>query len=366
MAQPNPEDELKRLETVLAQGVPKVVQLLGKARWFRERALDAFLRRAGKDVEVLWFTGENDDGARLLRDLRTRSLFGGCKVMVLRPLDKALKGIEEGVVETLPKIPAGHHLVLDLESLDQRTRMAKALVKAGATFQFRDLYDRPYRMGDDPTGAELVRWLLDRGRKRGILLTPKASLFLTQTIGTDPSELDAEIGRLLATGDGGTGAPLTPETLLERVHLGANSDQFRLAEQLLGGDLRGAVRTLEAFQREGLTAAAGRTADSGALFPIVGAWLRRTFRSALAARRSIDAGMEPAQAATQAGVMLFQDRFLSGLRRWSRRALETALIELSDAEQRSRNTGEEPVVLLERFVIKLLGPGGVAHERSAP
>ena len=152
MAQPNPEEELKRLDTTTAQAVPKVVQLLGKARWFRERGLQLLLGRIGKDAEVLWFTGETSDGPRLLRDLRTRSLFGGRKVLVLRPQDKALKAIEDGILETLPKIPPGHHLLFDVEALDQRTRLAKALGKEGGAFQFRDLYDRPYRMGDDPTG----------------------------------------------------------------------------------------------------------------------------------------------------------------------------------------------------------------------
>ena len=40
MAQPNPEEEIRRLDRVLANGIPRVIVLLGKARWFRDRALE--------------------------------------------------------------------------------------------------------------------------------------------------------------------------------------------------------------------------------------------------------------------------------------------------------------------------------------
>jgi DNA polymerase III delta subunit len=354
-AAPNPEEELRRLAAAVEKRLPGCILLLGKARWFKDRAARLVIDRvAARGGDVIQLAGDQSQDARPIRDLRTASLFGGPKVLLVREPDKWLKAVEAPLLDAITKLPPQHALVLDAEKLDGRTKLSKTLTQAGQVFQFRDLYERPYRMGDDPASGELVRWLVDRGRTHHLKLSPAAGLFLVQTVGADPSRLDEELSRLRRGLEGVEGV-ITPELLHERVEVGFSSTQFLLAEAVLARDLNSALRSLDALEREGLEDAAGRSLESSALFPLVSSWLHRSLLAAAKTRRLIDQGEDPATAATRAGVVAYQDRFLAAVRKQKRTWFERGLVALARCERRLRESGEEPVPLLERMVIELIG-----------
>jgi DNA polymerase III delta subunit len=354
MAAPNPEIEIERLRKTLTtarkSGGVKVLVLSGPERWFRDRAL-SMVRKAlaeGGDLFELDASereGSTQDAASFLMDLRTSSLFGGNKVLVLRSAEKWLRSHGKVLAETLDKIADGNVLVLELAKLDGRTALARKLAKSGERFEFRRLYESAWE-GKPPASAEIVQWAMRRAKGKKLGMSADVALFLVQVVGSEASQLEGALEQLGLTHAGQT---LTGEDLRSVLTVSFGSSQFELCDAILAKDSRAALRSLRALYREGLRDKDGKKLEAGAIFPMVTSWLASSLEKLSNAREELAAGAPVPEVVRRYGGP-FQQRFerqLRGLDIDSLRRMRAALLR---AEERLRGSGEEPEVLLERLI----------------
>ena len=358
MAAPNPEKELERLQSLMtAVKRPSVLVFQGPGQWFAQRALTLLRAHLGEDGDCSEVDGGESSTAaaeagKFLVDLRTASLFGGKKMLLLRNAERWLRVHQKALAETIERIAAGNLLVLVVHKLDGRSALAKRIKKIGAVFEFRLLYDKPFGGRGRPESAELVQWLVQRARVHGLRLDALAALFMTEVVGSDPAALDGEVQRLAPLL--GKGA-VRIEALRGQLSVQFSSSQFELVDAILDGDARAAFRSQRALFREGLRDKDGKPIDRSAVFPLVSAWLMQTLGKLLEARIEIDAGAARATVIAQYGGY-FKERFERQLAKSSRSRLCAILAALRQAERRLRRSAEEPELLLERLLCEILLP----------
>ncbi len=352
MAAPNPEKEISRLASLLrADPAPSVFVFQGQQRWFRDRALDLVKDKLGAQGDVFEHDassgeGSANDAAGFLMDLRTRSLFGGQKVLMLRSAERWLKSHGKLLAEVLDGLAPGNALVIEVAKLDGRSALAKKLKKLGAVFDFRNLYDKPFGDRGPATSAELVQWVCARAKSKKLRLSPASALFMTQVVGNDPGQLEGEMDLLASQF---AGKEITPETMREVLTVSFGSSQFEFVDALLEKDAQKALRSVHAMFREGLRDRDGKRMDKGAIFPMAMAWLVQSIATLIEGRHAIDQG-ESGHSVVQRMGGYFKDRFERQLRGLDTPALANIHAAAMRAERRLRSSGEEPDILLERLV----------------
>ncbi|MEO6596474.1 MAG: hypothetical protein ABIP94_17115 [Planctomycetota bacterium] len=259
------------------------------------------------------------------------------------------------VVSQLPRFRPGSGLVLEAVKLDRRKKVAAALVKSladgGGLFEFRDLYETPYDRSRSPLEGELCKWVVLRAQKLGVPLLPEAAWLFVAQVGKQLPELIAELGRLSdQLGASGKRRPLGPDDLRGKLTCSFGSTPFEFVDAVLGGDRRAALRSVRAMFDRGVLGKDGKQMDQGGLLPFTTSWLHRTLASAYEGRLLLDEGVSPRDLPGRVGVRQFAERFLEQVQRHDVPQLQRGLLALHHCQRSSRLTGEEPEVLLERFL----------------
>lgn len=378
MATPRPDAELRRLDALLAKGLPPLLLLTGDDDWFRvqavERALAAVpeqaeLRIVDAVAERATDAGDDDGddggagpaaaeapvaGADELQELRGGGLFARTAFVVVRRGASWWANRVEAVAAALPSFAAGCGLVIEARKLDRRKKAAQALVKTatagGACFEFRPLYELPYDRSQPPERGELCEWVVAEARRLGVGLQPEAAWLVVQNVGRAPGEIHAELRRLAALHGGAPERPLSAQDLRGRLTVAFEATPFEFAEAVLSGDRTAAWRGLRAIFDRGLRDKEGKPMDRGGLFPFVTSWLFGQLAKAYEGRQLLDEGVPPRDIAARAGVFQFQDRFMDQVRRHDRPRLARGLLALHECQRHLRLGGEEPDLLLERFL----------------
>ena len=183
----------------------------------------------------------------------------------------------------------GSGLVLEATRLDKRKKVCATFVKqlasSGAEFEFRDLYDLPFDRSRSPLEGELCKWVVRRASRLGVPLLPEAAWLLVVQVGKSPSELLAEIGRLRdQLGAGSSKKPLGPDDLRGRLTCSFEATPFDLADAVLGGDRRAALRAVRAMFDRGVRGKDGKTTGDGGVLPFTASWLHRSIATAYEGR----------------------------------------------------------------------------------
>jgi len=359
LATPNPERELSRLAKSLEDlpkgQPPRTVVVTGPSEFFRTQAVDLILERLPEDHDRRTIDGEADrdsDGRELL-DLRGGNLFGGGMVLVVRRGDGWLKRHGAQLAVVLETIASGCGLLLEVQKLDKRTKLARKLREVGELFEFRDLYREPYDRSRSPLEAEMVAWIEQRSRRLGCPLTAESAYVLMSTVGTRPAELLQELGRLkdaVGTSDAERPRPLTPDDLRGKLTCSFESTPFEFAEAFLANDRRRALLALTAMYRRGTRSRDGGSVDAAGLFPFITSWLYQSLSQVREGCLLLDQGTPPQEIPQQLGVRVFVDRFMGQVAQNSAVRLTRGLKLLMQCQRELRTTGEDAVLLLERFL----------------
>jgi DNA polymerase III delta subunit len=386
MATLHPEDELARLQKLVQKGLPPLVVVTGTNDFFRAEAMELLLPAipAAAELRVLDAVdergggggagvdddaggdddadggGTGEDAAGLaacpeLQDLRGGGLFAKTAFLVVRRASAWWQRHAVTIAAQVPKFGKGCGLVLESPKLDRRKKVAATLVKqlaeAGALFEFRDLYELPYDRSRSPVEGELAKWVARRASRLGVALTPDAAWLLVAQVGKQPAELVAELGRLRdRLGADGKRKPLGPEDLRGHVTCSFESTPFELAEAVLGGDRRRALRSVQAMFDRGVRSKDGKAMDIGGLLPFTTAWLYQSLASAYEGRILLDSGVSARDLPGRVGVRQFPERYVEQVQRLDAARLQRGLLALHHCQRMSRLTGEDPDALLERFL----------------
>ncbi len=341
--EPDPREVWNSFERDLsgAKGLPVAVIVRGAEPWYRARAVDALLERARQsEYELCRHDTRNPDfrAATLLDDLASTAMFASARCVVLSEPEVLLKkqaGEESAVARAalaFAKRGAGA-LVLNAESLRADLSVVKALGELGArTYTFRKLYEKPapWERDPDPLRAELVSWILSRGRERKVSITPDQALLLAHARGNDLAALDDELAAAQGAGGKFASAGLASA---------AAGSPRELCDALIGGDLGAATLAAETLFRGGIRRDkdGSRDTDEGALAAIVLGYLRPRIRQGLAAAQGILRGATPDAAAADAGVTGFDKTLRNAIAARPPQAWALMLDDVLDLERRAKS-----------------------------
>lgn len=321
-----------------------VYAVVGKDRFLRAEVVAGISAGIGQDASDLGpvrVDGESAALADVLDEVRTPSLLGGIRVVIVEEADAFISAHRAAIEGYCESPSATGCLVLLCDSLPRNTRLYKSLEKTGRVITC-----------EPPKGKSLALWIVDRASQAyAKRIAPQAAALLREHIGDECGAIDAELAKL-ATFVGSrteiTAADVQALTGCIRVE-----NVFAVTSAMAAGDATAALRQWEQV------VATDRAAPARAVAGI--AW---------AVRRLLEARRELARGASMhalAGRMFTDAPALEKtFRRWTERDLErqmTELLEIDIASKTGLTTVESAV---ERFIIRHAGsarldrPAGVA------
>jgi DNA polymerase-3 subunit delta len=181
---------------------------------------------------------------------------------------------------------------------------------------------------------ELPRWLVERARELGLVLDTQAARALVAQVGERQQRLVRELEKLAL--EYGEGARIGPEEVLESCASSSERKVWTLADAVVAGDERVAMRALLELRQQG-----ERT--PGLVYGIV-----RRVRDALAVAEALAAGQAPAQVRKTLRMPSFAaDRLIADVSKRDVGAFRRALALLADLELETRGGGADGGMLSE-------------------
>ena len=165
--------------------------VLGRDRLLRGEALEKILEVLSDEMDTLGpvrFAGPQAGLAEVLDEVRTRSLLGDRRVVVVDEADSFIAANRAALERYCSSPSRSGCLILMCDTLAKNTRLYKVINSAGAVVAC-----------DPPKGRAVVDWIVDRAQtKYGKGLSHPAARILREHLGDAPGELDAELSKLTA------------------------------------------------------------------------------------------------------------------------------------------------------------------------
>jgi len=191
---------------------------------------------------------------RTIGAIRTLPFFGGKLVWMkgVTFLKDTVQGRSEAVQDALEKLleiveeglPVGITLLISAPEPDKRKSFYKKLSEIALT----TLRDKP-DFGFGATEDDLIDWVIDRCRDRGVRMDTEAAVVLTTRVGTSSGQLDAELAKL--TTAAGEGAIITETLVRDLVPLTRAGGIFDLSDAINKRNLPLCLDTLAQLRRQG-------------------------------------------------------------------------------------------------------------------
>lgn len=201
-------------------------------RLLRDTALDDILSALGEDMDTLGPTrvdGDRAELAEVLDELRTLSLLGGRRVVVVDDADAFISDNRK-TLEGYCAAPAPEGtLVLLCNTMPANTKLFKIVNKIGRVV-------RP----EAPKGRRVLSWIQDRARTpHGKRLSGPAAQRLSDCVGGSLGALDAELSKLVTyIGDRDE---ITPSDVAALTGRHREEKVFAVTDALDVGDVAGAL-----------------------------------------------------------------------------------------------------------------------------
>ena len=352
---------------------PRVVVAAGSERWFRDRVVEALVRRAFPDGDpggglVRLDARRTEDRPRLdavLDELRGTSLFAEERVVVVDEPDagpapgpgKPLRSTTL-VKEAMAGAPEGSLLVLATNRgvKGKSSVGAAAIGKAGAWLvDCRSLYDAPapWERGKAPHDHELARHVVERARTgHGRQLALEVAHAMTRQVGSDLAALEEALASLALALP--AGAPITTEDVAEIVGRSREDPLWTLVDAVLDGQVTTAVDLAQqAFDRGIHDERGSHVHTASGVFAFLDRALHGGWTKAFAAAEGLARGDSEAEVLTAAGVPSFTAApFLARARRGPK-LYEAAGRLLFEAEAGVKTGRVPPRLAGERLVVGL-------------
>ncbi|MCS7173967.1 MAG: DNA polymerase III subunit delta [Armatimonadetes bacterium] len=309
----------------------RVMVLVGEEEWLVEEAVEEAVRRhlppEVRSLNLDQLDAQETPIEEILVRADTLPFFGGCRVVVVRNVDRLPAPAQERLAAYLESGVPPCVLVLTARTLDRRRRLAAVLQRVAEVRTF------------DRLEPEALVPLLQR-RAQGIRkhLSREAAWALVTLAGRSLRSLLLELEKLAAyTGDR---AEIRLEDVREVVVEGGEVSVFELVEAVAWGDASRALQSLHTL-----------AADQNPVALV--ALLAGHFR-ALLATGALGPGARPEQVRSALGNRAWlYPRYLDQLRRMRGVNLGVAYQELVEADRQLKSTGLPSRVVLECLVVRL-------------
>ncbi len=250
------------------KGVRPLYALVGPELYFRDqswRLIRSQILAQDPTAEVR--TAETDPSrteggakfelARLLADLATPTLFSRTSGVRLRQVDKILADHRDRFATYIESPPAGVTLVLDLDGLDRRTKLAKRLESIGAVVECPALFASPPPWSNDPPHEnDLAKWVRQEVVARGKTIRLEDAQVLCERVGANLFALVSEIDKL--AGFVGKAKSIGAADVRALVGASRRVKIFELTESVFAGRAAEALARADRLFDEGVAEASGR------------------------------------------------------------------------------------------------------------
>jgi DNA polymerase-3 subunit delta len=169
-----------------------IAVLFGEQDYLKRAAFEGLCHLVlGEDAERLGltrFAGDQIDLKSVCDELRTISMWGSSRLVIVDDADRFVSQNREGLEKYLQKPARSSVLVLDIKTWPKTTRLAKAIPKIGLELECSPL-----------SGNDLVRWIADTAKSiHGKSLNREAASLIRELAGDDLGLLEQEIAKLSA------------------------------------------------------------------------------------------------------------------------------------------------------------------------
>lgn len=305
--------------------------IYGKGEFLRREAFNRLAKRELGDgdpaVNLRRFDGVSASCAEVLDEVRTYTLMGGRRVVVVDDADKFISANRERLERFAANPAESGCLILICGAFDARTRFYKAVKKTGEMVDCTP-----------SQGQQLHSWLMSRSRDmHGKRLGHQAATSLREHAGSSQEGLDQELAKLsLYVGPRGE---ITSEDVEKLVGRYREQTVFAVMDAVADGNAKRALREWHQVLATD-RAAAGRAI--GGL-----AW---AVRRMLEARARIDAG-ESLHAVARS-VWTVPDVLARRMKRSTARQCEDQLLDLLSADLDSKTGLGHFAGAVEKFIVK--------------
>ncbi len=303
-------------QTATDAAIQPVYVVFGPDAGLRSRGLQDLLDRiATEDASVATFSGSDFGLAEVLDELRTLPMFAAHRIVVVRDADRFITEYRQKLEDYLAAPSSTGTLVLDTKRWASNTKLAKLVVKVGEAIGC-----------EVPTGREFTGWLARHATSVGKRLEPEAAQLLRDLLGKDePAIYLSEIEKLATYA---TDRPTITVSDVQALVSPMRSELvFAVTDAMADRDVGQALALWEQVL----------ASDKEAQYKAVGglAWgLRRLMR----ARRLVDSGVPPMQAAKQC--RLWGDNVVQRIRSFTITQLESQLAELAKIDVSTKLGGD--------------------------
>jgi len=169
-----------------------IAVLFGEEQFLKRAAFERLCQLVlGADDERLGltrFAGDQADLKTVCDELRTISMWGDRRIVMIDEADRFVSQNREGLEKYLQKPAKNSVLVLDVKTWPKTTRLAKAVPKIGLEVECSPL-----------SGNDLIRWLAETAKSaHGKSLNREAAGLIRELAGEDLGVLEQELAKLSA------------------------------------------------------------------------------------------------------------------------------------------------------------------------
>jgi DNA polymerase III subunit delta len=313
-----------------------VYVVFGADDGLRSRGLQTLLEQFGADGNLTEYAGTSVVLADVLDELRTIPLLGDRRIVVVRDADNFVTRYRANLEDYLDKPSATGTLVLDVRKWPSNTRLAKKVDKIGQAARC-----------EPPSGREFEGWLAQYATSLGKRIAPQAVQMLRDLLGKDaPAIYLSEIEKLVTyVGD-------RPQIQIEDVQALVSPMRAEIVFAVTDAMAeRNVGRALGLWEQVLAT-------DKEAQFKAIGglAW---GLRKLIKARRLMDRGMSPDQAAREGG--LWGPTAVQRVQTFSTRQLEGQLARLAEIDVSSKSGGDIRTEVQNFIVTACNAPGATSR-----
>ncbi len=194
-----------QLESVLQGALPSLICIRGNDDFLKRDALERVLRTlhgetpASEDLDrrAALRSVSEEQVVELFDDLRTPSLFGGGKTIIIDRAEAYL-AYRDLWLAAIQQPWQGARLILSVADLDGRTKLAKEIEKRGLVISADTPFHRPppWMPRAKPWENPLNEWVVARARSEGHSIDPPTAHLLASRFGPHLAEIAAFLDRM--------------------------------------------------------------------------------------------------------------------------------------------------------------------------
>jgi DNA polymerase-3 subunit delta len=214
-----------------------VYAIIGNDRFRTRQAIDAicdhWTESGGSDEHPSRYEGGKIELAVVLDDVRTYSLLGGVRIVIVEEADPFITRHRASLEKYCTAPVDSGVLILDCSSLPSNTRLYKAITKTGQIIKC-----------DPLKGQALQTWMVQHARSAyDKQLDRQAAWRLADLVGQSLGSLDAELSKLSIFV--GSRPSITPKDVEELVGRLREEDIFGITDAMASGDTAAALTKWE-------------------------------------------------------------------------------------------------------------------------